>query len=146
MPICTPDAPSAKAAATPRASAMPPAAITGTFTASAICGTSAKVPILRGDVGLEEHAAMTAGFRALGDDGVDAAFGEPDRFLDARGGAQDFAAGRFDALEECRRRQAEMKADDRRPQLLDQRAGSPRRKAATLPSAGAKGGVAPSAV
>ena len=78
---------------------------------------------LRGDIGLEEHAAMTAGFGALGDDGVDAALGEPDCFLDARGGAQDLAAGRFDALEECRRRQAEMKAHDRRPQLLDQRAG-----------------------
>jgi len=41
----TADAPNAKAAAMARASPMPPAAITGTVTASAICGTSAKVPI-----------------------------------------------------------------------------------------------------
>src|SRR5262249_59293787 len=39
-----PAAPSAKAAAMPRASVMPPAAITGTLTASTTCGTSAKVP------------------------------------------------------------------------------------------------------
>ena len=52
---------------------------------------------LRGDIGLEEHAAMASGFGALGDDCVDAALGEPDRFLDARGGAQDFATGGFDA-------------------------------------------------
>src|ERR1700692_1167693 len=44
VPICTPAAPSANAAAIPRPSAMPPAAMTGTFTASTICGTSAKVP------------------------------------------------------------------------------------------------------
>ena len=42
LPICTPAAPSAKAAAMPRASAMPPAAITGTATASTIWGTRAR--------------------------------------------------------------------------------------------------------
>jgi hypothetical protein len=40
---------------------------------------------------------MTAGLGALGDDRVNATLGEPDRFLDARGGAYDFAAGGFDA-------------------------------------------------
>ncbi|MNG29138.1 hypothetical protein D3C84_1145150 [compost metagenome] len=44
VPTCTAEAPSMKAAATPRASAIPPAAITGTFTASTTCGTRAKVP------------------------------------------------------------------------------------------------------
>jgi len=44
-PIWTAAAPSANAAAMPRPSPMPPDAITGTLTASAICGTSANVPI-----------------------------------------------------------------------------------------------------
>src|SRR5262249_31077646 len=43
-PICTPLAPKAKAAAIARPSAIPPAAITGTRTASTICGTSAMEP------------------------------------------------------------------------------------------------------
>ena len=45
VPTCTPAAPSASAAATPVASAMPPAAITGTRTARTICGTRANVPV-----------------------------------------------------------------------------------------------------
>ena len=44
VPICTPAAPSANAAAMPRPSAIPPAARTGTLTASTTCGTSANVP------------------------------------------------------------------------------------------------------
>ena len=44
VPNCTADAPSARAATMPRASAMPPVAMTGTRTASATCGTSAIVP------------------------------------------------------------------------------------------------------
>ena len=44
VPICTPAAPSAKAAAMPRASVTAPAAMTGTLTASTTCGTSANVP------------------------------------------------------------------------------------------------------
>ena len=47
VPICTPAAPSASAATMPRPSPMPPAAITGTFTASTTCGTSAIVPAWR---------------------------------------------------------------------------------------------------
>jgi len=101
---------------------MPPAAMTGTGTASAICGTSAKADF-RGDVGLEERAAMTSGLRALGDDGVNAPLGKPDGFLDARGRAQDFAADSLDAGKQIGCRQAEMKARDRRPQLFDQGAG-----------------------
>ena len=42
--LTTPDAPSANAAATPRRSAIPPAASTGTATASTTCGTSENVP------------------------------------------------------------------------------------------------------
>ena len=45
VPICTAWAPSASAAAMPRPSAIPPAAMTGARTASATCGTSATVPI-----------------------------------------------------------------------------------------------------
>ena len=44
VPICTADAHNANAAATPLGSPMPPAAMTGTFTASTICGTRAIVP------------------------------------------------------------------------------------------------------
>ena len=44
MPSCTASAPSANAATIPRASAIPPAATTGTSTASTICGTNAIVP------------------------------------------------------------------------------------------------------
>lgn len=43
VPICTAEAPSSKAAAVCRASAMPPVAITGIFTASTICGNKALV-------------------------------------------------------------------------------------------------------
>jgi hypothetical protein len=45
VPICTPAAPRAKAATMPRASPMPPAATTGSLTASTTCGTSAMVPV-----------------------------------------------------------------------------------------------------
>ena len=44
VPICTPAAPSAWAAAMPRPSAIPPAATTGAPIASTTCGTSAMVP------------------------------------------------------------------------------------------------------
>ena len=46
VPICTPWAPSANAARKPRASPMPPAAMTGIFTASTTCGTSGSVATL----------------------------------------------------------------------------------------------------
>jgi hypothetical protein len=45
VPNCTADAPRARDATMPRASMMPPAAITGTATAYTICGTRAMVPI-----------------------------------------------------------------------------------------------------
>lgn len=45
VPICTASAPKAIAAFTPRASAIPPAAITGIFTASTTCGINENVPI-----------------------------------------------------------------------------------------------------
>jgi hypothetical protein len=45
VPSRTPEAPNARDATRPRPSAMLPAAITGWRTASAICGTSAMVPI-----------------------------------------------------------------------------------------------------
>ena len=52
---------------------------------------------LRGDVGLDEHAAMAAGLGALRDDGVDAALGEKLRFAQRRGRADDLAARSLDA-------------------------------------------------
>src|SRR6266851_1979485 len=48
VPSCAAPAPSARAATTPRPSMMPPAAITGTRTASIICGTSAITPMSAG--------------------------------------------------------------------------------------------------
>ena len=45
VPSCAPTAPSDSAARKPRASPIPPAAITGTFTASTTCGTSGMVAI-----------------------------------------------------------------------------------------------------
>ena len=45
MPACTALAPSSRAAAAPRASAMPPVAITGIRTASTTAGSSAIRPI-----------------------------------------------------------------------------------------------------
>jgi hypothetical protein len=77
VPTCTPAAPSWRAALTPFASAIPPAAITGTFTARTICGTSASVPIWV----LRSRAT--------------------------------------DAHEQVLRREPEMKADYRRPKLLE---------------------------
>ena len=46
VPICTPTAPNANIATKARPSAIPPAAITGSSTASTTCGTSAKVVTL----------------------------------------------------------------------------------------------------
>ena len=62
---------------------------------------------------------MAAGLGALRNDGIDAALFQPDCFLHRRGGRDDEAAGRLDALEQRRLRQAEMEADDLRLQLLD---------------------------
>ena len=117
MPICTPAAPSAKAAAMPRASVTPPAAITGSFTASTICGTSAKVPVCVDVVGVlgQEHAAVAARFDALRDDGVDAARFEPARLGRGRGRAQDRAPAALTRLHQARLRQAEVEAHDLRP-------------------------------
>jgi len=69
VPTTAPAAPNASAAATPRPSAIAPAASTGTFTASRTCGTSDNVPISPG---------MAARVRSLRHDPVSAA---GDRFL-----------------------------------------------------------------
>jgi len=47
----------------PRPSAMPPAAITGTFTASTPAAPARRCRLLRDILG-QKHAAMAAGFRA----------------------------------------------------------------------------------
>ena len=63
---------------------------------------------------------MAAGLGALRDDGIDAVLLEPDRLLhDGRRRDHD-AAGRLDAPEQRRVRQAEMEAHDFGLQLLDQ--------------------------
>src|SRR6202011_3579959 len=95
----------------PRPSAIPPAAITGTRTASTTCGSSAK-----------KHAAVAAGFGALGDDDVGAVFLEPDRLANDGRGRHHNATGRLDARQKRRLRQAKMEADNFRLQLLDQSA------------------------
>ena len=58
VPIRMPAAPSASAATRPRPSAMPPAAMTGTETASTICGMRAMLPMapVSGDAGLAKVA------------------------------------------------------------------------------------------
>jgi len=54
------------------ASPMPPAAITGTFTASAICGTSANVPTWRRWLSVRKHPSMATRLIALRDHRIDA--------------------------------------------------------------------------
>ena len=61
VPIQTPCAPNASAAASPRPSTIEPAASTGMLTASTICGISAMPADLAG---------VAAGLGALRDDGV----------------------------------------------------------------------------
>ena len=60
MPSCTPTAPSMNAAATPRPSPMPPAAMTGIVTALVTCGTSAMVVVSPIWPPLSPPSAMTA--------------------------------------------------------------------------------------
>ena len=71
VPRSTPAAPSARAATTPRPSAIPPAATTGTRTASTISGTSANVPTSGGRV-VAPRGPMTACLAALRHDDVGA--------------------------------------------------------------------------
>ena len=94
VPICTAEAPSANAARMPRPSAMPPAAITGTRTASTTCGTSANVPTCSEASAVEEHAAVAAGLGTLRDDRVAAVLGEPHRLAHRRRRADHACAGR----------------------------------------------------
>ena len=70
LPICTPAAPSANAAAMPRASVIAPAAITGTADRIDHLRHQREGAGLGGEIVGQEHAAMTAGFAALRDDGI----------------------------------------------------------------------------
>ena len=65
---------------------------------------------------------MPARLAALGDDRVDSVLFEPARLGDGGGGREGQRAGRFDARKQLGGRQAEMKADDRRPRLFNHRA------------------------
>ena len=100
------------------ASPMPPAAITGTFTAVYDLLHQGEGADLRGDVSLEEHAAMAAGLRPLRDNRIDTALGENQRFAARGGRADDFASGPLHPLNQLRRGQAEMEAHHLGPQIL----------------------------
>ena len=63
---------------------------------------------------------MAAGFIAHGDDRIAAAFFQPARLRDRGRGRYDFGAGRLHPFQQCRVRQAEVKADDFGPEILDQ--------------------------
>ena len=119
MPIWTPLAPSTNAAAIPRPSAMPPAAITGTSTASTTCGTSAIVPTWLSTVGAQEHAPVAARLGALGDDRVAAVIRQPLGLGHRRRRGDHPGPARPHPVEEIVRRQPEVEADDLRTELLD---------------------------
>ena len=78
---------------------------------------------LRGDVGLDEHAAMTAGLGTLRDDRIDAALGEPKRLAACRRRADDLASRLLHAREQVGRRQAKMEAHYIGAQILHDRTG-----------------------
>ena len=76
VPICAAAAPSFSAAATPRPSAMPPAAMTGTFTVSTTCGISASVPVRQSSGSRRNETRWPPASKPGGDDHVDAGIGE----------------------------------------------------------------------
>src|SRR5437879_933907 len=109
VPNCTALAPSMKAAAAVRPSAMPPAAMTGTLTASTTCGSSEN-PRLHANIDAGERRAMAACLAALGDDRINAAPLQHPRFRDRRRARLDEDAGGFDRVDNLLVGQAEMKA------------------------------------
>ena len=70
VPIWTAEAPSANAATMPRASPIPPVAMTGIRHGIDDLRQQREQPNLRGDVVAQKHAAMTAGFDTLRDHSV----------------------------------------------------------------------------
>ena len=110
------------AAAIPRASLTAPAAITGTFTASTICGTSAKVPTWAARSSDRNMPRWPPASKPCAIIDVDAVRLEPARLGDRGGGGHGHAAERLDPPEQVRRRQAEMEAHDLGLRLLDHRA------------------------
>ena len=123
MPICTPLAPSANAAAMPRASATPPAAMTGTSTASTTCGTSANVPSCVATSAMSVARNMPRWPPASAPWAITTShpWSASQRAsstvvaLDSTRGA-----GGLHPIEEPSVRQSEVEADDRRAQFLDQ--------------------------
>ena len=87
-PICTPSAPRASAAAMPRASAMPPAAMTGARTSAATIGDERQRPDERVLGRAQERAAMPARLGARRDDDVDAGLVERDGLVGRRRGPE----------------------------------------------------------
>ena len=99
--------------------AIPPAATTGKANGVAHLRQERDQTRLRVDIVGQEHAPMPACLAALGNDCVDSALLEPARLGDSCGGRKDQRAGRFDARKQLGGRQAEMKADDRRPRFFN---------------------------
>src|ERR1019366_9224652 len=118
-------APRASAAATPTASAMPPAAMTGLWTPCTICGSKANVPLWR--VRSSERkwprcrpASRPPPLEALGGDRVDTAPLEPKRCVEGRRAGEHLRTHATYPRQECLVRQPEVKADDSRADLLEQ--------------------------
>src|SRR5690606_36741026 len=69
---------------------------------------------------IEKVSAMAAGFKPLGDHRIDAAFLQPQRFVQRGGAGQDFRAAAPYALQKSFLRQTEMETDHRRAELFHQ--------------------------
>src|SRR5690242_15962783 len=111
VPSCTTLAPRIKAAAVVRPSAMPPAAMTGTLTATTIW-VAAKIARLHADIDTGECCAMATRLAALGNDRVNAAPLEQGRFRHRCRARLDEDAGGFDRIDNSLIGQAEVEADD----------------------------------
>ena len=96
---------------------MPPAAITGTRTASTTCGTRASVPTRASSRHVQETAAVATGFGALGDDGIHPAGLQRQRLRHVGGGADHARATGLQLLHQGGAGVAEGEADQRHTAL-----------------------------
>ena len=122
MPIWTPAAPSANAAAIPRASVMPPARDHRNRDRIDDLRDQRAGADLQAEIVAQEHSAMTARLEALGDDRIATACRDLPRFRNGRGGAQDDHPGLLQPGNERRLGQAKVKAHHRRLELEHERA------------------------
>ena len=119
VPICTPDAPNASAAAIPRPIGNSARSNDRNFHRIDDLRDESERTELRCQVARQEHAAVAAGLDTLGNDCIDAALLEPARLHDRRRSAEDHAAGGFEAIDQGFLGQPEMEAHDCRSQLHD---------------------------